>query len=196
MIVGQYDPSDLSNLSWINDKGEKIRFEDMLRYEMDAPIEGAPCGGTHRLFDLAWVRHLHLQRGGKDDGVWQDIAEYTRQYQKLAKQYRNMDGSFSVDSFRGRNYGGDLAGRINTTGHIFEWLALSLPYERLQEGWVEDAAVRLSALIMDCQSQPIDGGSLYHAAHGLRMYHARVFDRSELGKEGLALPLPPGEPTK
>jgi len=38
-------------------------------------VATAACGGTHRLFGLSWVYHLHLQKGGKTEGVWRAIAD-------------------------------------------------------------------------------------------------------------------------
>src|SRR5262249_13408314 len=58
--------------SWKNGDGDNLRFQDVVRYELDQPIgnEKAACGGTHRLFGLTWAYHVHLKRGGKKEGVW------------------------------------------------------------------------------------------------------------------------------
>jgi hypothetical protein len=79
--------------------------------------------------------------------------------------------------------------RINTTGHTFEWLALALTDAELREPWVEDAANALALLILSVGDRPVEGGALYHAVHGLLIYHARVFGRDQLGP--LAPPVPP-----
>jgi hypothetical protein len=166
----------------------------MLRYELDAPMDKAACGGTHRLFDLAWVHNLHLRKGGKTEGIWKDVADNTRKYQDLARKFQNPDGSFSTDFFRGPASAGDMQQRIYTSGHTFEFLANTLPASRLREGWVQDGANAVAQLILAIQGAPMEGGALYHATHGLVIYHARVYDRSELGRDGLVLPLPPDEP--
>ena len=64
-------------------------------------METAACGGTHRLFGLNWVYHLHLLHGGQTTGVWKDLADKADKYQKLARQYQNPNGSFSTDFFKG-----------------------------------------------------------------------------------------------
>jgi hypothetical protein len=185
IIIGQYLGTDLT---WTNGFGEKLRFEDLVRYEVDASITEAACGGTHRLFGLSWVYQLHLQNGGKTEGVWKEIGEKTAKYRDLAKQYQNGDGSFSTDFFAGPANVQDPQRRINTTGHTLEWLALALPDAELKEQWVQDAANALSLMILDLQGSGIEGGSLYHAVHGLLLYYARVYDRQTLGPRELFFP--------
>lgn len=187
LVIGQYVGTDAK---WTNAKGEKLRFEDLLRYELDASMDQAACGGTHRLFDLAWVYHLHMQRGGKTEGIWREIVENTKKHRDLAKKYQNSDGTFSTDFFRGRGNAADKALRINTTGHTLEWMSLAFTDEELREPWVQEGANALSMLILDMAGQPIEGGSVYHAVHGLLIYYARVFDRETLGPPDLYFPLP------
>src|SRR5438552_3763442 len=59
-----------TGLEWTDADGEKLRFEDQIRYELDQPIETAACGGTQRLFGLSGAYHLHLREGGREEGVW------------------------------------------------------------------------------------------------------------------------------
>jgi hypothetical protein len=187
LIVAQYVGTDAK---WKNKDGEELRLEDLLRYELDAPMETAACGGTHRLFDLNWVYQLHLKRGGKTEGIWKRIAENAAHYQELAHKYQHADGSFSTEFFAGRGNVPDAQRRINTTGHIFEWLSLSLTDAQLREPWVQEAAAALSKMILDVSNQEMEGATLYHAVHGLILYHARLFDRRELEGELAMVPLP------
>jgi hypothetical protein len=187
LVVGQYLGTDIA---WKNEAGEDLRFEDLLRYELNESMDKAACGGTHRLFGLSWVLHLHQRKGGKLEGVWKDVADRTAEYRQLARKLQNSDGSFSTDFFRGRAQAENMQLRINTSGHIFEWLALSLPDSELKAGWVQEAANAVAKMILDIRGDEMEGGTLYHAVHGLIIYHARVFDRDKLGKDGLVLPLP------
>jgi hypothetical protein len=172
VIIGQYYGTDIS---WTNRNGEKQTFADLVRYEVEQPIDTAACGGTHRLFGLTWVYHLHSQRGGKIEGVWRDVANHIEEYKRKARQYQNLDGSFSTNyvSGPGNEQGAEL--HISTTGHVLEWLALALSDVELKERWVQDAANALVLMILNNRLAPIDGGALYHAAHGLRIYYDRVF---------------------
>lgn len=190
LVIGQYLGTDIT---WTNGHGEQLHFEDLVRYELDQPIENAACGGTHRLFGLSWVLHLHLSKGGTKEGVWKDIAAKTAQYRDLAHKYQNPDGSFSTSFFRGPGNDPDRQLRINSTGHTLEWLSLALSTEELKQQWVQDAANALALMILDIQGQPMEGGTLYHAVHGLIIYYARVYDHHWLGELDPFLILPPDE---
>ncbi len=187
-IVAQYIGT---NVSWTNLRNKQLHYEDIVRYELEQPVETAACGGTHRLLGLCWSYHLHLQKGGKTEGVWRGVPDKTAHYRDLARQYQNSDGSLSTNFFRSRGNSPDKNIRINTTGHMVEWLALALSDEELRQQWVQDAVNALSLQILELQGDPIDSGSMYHAVHGLQIYYARVFDRSFCPKE-LLIPLPPG----
>lgn len=186
VIVAQHLGLDVA---WTNAHGEKLRLEDLLRYELDAPMDTAACGGTHRLFGLSWVYHLHLTKGGEKTGIWKEILDNTIKHRDLAKKYQNPDGSFSTEFFRGPGNAADKQLRINTSGHTLEWLALALPDDQLKQPWVEEAANAVALMILESQDSPIEGGSLYHAVHGLIIYHDRLYGAP--GTPELPLPLPP-----
>lgn len=186
LILAQYYGTDVS---WVNGHGEKLTFEDVLRYELDASVDQAACGGTHRLFGLTWAYHLHLRKDGKAEGIWQEVARKEKKYQQLAKQFQNADGSFSTSFFRERGDSTDKQLRMNTTGHTLEWLALSLSDAQLKEAWVQEAANALAMMFLDTQGQSMEGGTLYHAAHGLLIYYARVYDAAKLGRNSPPLPM-------
>jgi hypothetical protein len=188
VVIGQYVGTDIG---WTNAAGEKLRFEDLVRYELDQPIDGAACGGTHRLFGLTWAYHLHLRKGGQTTGVWKDVADKTAHYHEVARKLQNSDGSFSTKYLSGPGNARDAQLRIGTTGHVLEWLALSLSDGELRAPWVQEAASALSLMILDNQGMPIEGGALYHAAHGLHIYHDRVFGPSAGERRGPLIPLPP-----
>lgn len=188
VVIGQYLGTDLT---WTNGDGEKLSYEDIVRYELNQSVETAACGGTHRLFGLTWAYYHHLRNGGKTTGVWQDVVKHTRKYQKLAKQYQNPDGSFSTSHFRDRGDAPDIKVRISSSGHILEWLALSLSDQELHETWVQEAVNALALMFLDVQDQDVDGGAMYHAVHGLLLYYARVYDAEKLGPNKPFLPLPP-----
>lgn len=189
VVVGQYLGMDIGE--WTNIHGEKLSFEKMVRYELDSSVEKAACGGTHRLFGLTWIHHLNLERGGTTTGVWREIADKTSQYRDAAKKYQNADGTFSTDYFSGSGNSEDKQLRISTTGHILEWLALALSEDELRQQWMQRAASALSLQILELQDSSIEGGSLYHAMHGLLIYYARLYDRAWLGANDPRVPLPP-----
>jgi hypothetical protein len=178
-----------TDYEWTNKDKEKLRFEDLVRHELDESIEAAACGGTHRLFGLTWCLFLRQKEGRPMTGVWQEIPAKLRKYQAIARKDQNSDGSFSTEYFKGPGDAKDLDRRINTTGHILEWLSLWLPQDELRSGWMQEAANALTLLIFEGQGRVLDGGSLYHAAHGLHLYHSRVWGEPSDPRRAV-LPLP------
>jgi hypothetical protein len=188
VVVGQYLGTDIT---WTNSFGEELNYEDLVRYELNASVEDAACGGTHRLFGLTWASYLHQRQGGQMTGLWKEVDDKLARYKQLARDNQNPDGSFSTNFFRGPGNASDMSLRINSTGHTLEWLALALTDEELKERWVQDAANALSLMILDIQGSAMEGGTLYHAVHGLLMYYSRVYDRESLGPLEPLIPLPP-----
>jgi hypothetical protein len=162
---------------WTNKFGEKMTFEDIVKYELAEPIEGgAACGGTHRLFGLTWAYHLHRKRGGAKTGVWRDVAAKIETYKKKAQEYQNADGSFSSAYFSEQQHTKNPDLHISTSGHTLEWLSLAMTDEELQQKWVKKAVMDLCQWILERKlTDPLEGGGLYHAVHGLHYYQARVY---------------------
>lgn len=199
LIIAEYEGT---NIVWTNQFNETLSLEDIVRYESDSPMDPEEaikigqlplaCGGTHRLFGLSWALHVHQENGGKLTGVWKKTNDRLQQYKKAAKLTRNEDGSLSTNYLvkKGNTPNPDL--RLSTTGHIFEWLALALTDAELKEPWVEQTASYLVQLVNELQQRPVEGGSLYHAAHGLLIYYARVFGTEKLGPYTPYVRLAPG----
>jgi hypothetical protein len=189
IIVSQYYGPDHR---WTNNRGESLNVEDMARYELGQPIADSPvCGGTHRLFGLTWAYYLHRKAGGKKEGVWKQVADTIADYEGRARQFQNPDGSFSTRYLEGPDDVQDTQLRIASTGHILEWLALAMTDAQLRQPWVEKAADALTLMILENSFESLDGGALYHAAHGLELYRARLWGPP--GSHQLRIPLPPDD---
>jgi hypothetical protein len=189
VIVGTHYGTDAE---WTNDFGEKLRYEDLVRAELNKDLDKAACGGTHLLFGLTWAYHLHRQKhGGEPEGVWKDVAERIATCKKKAREAQNADGTFSTDFFASRAEIPDINRRINTTGHVLEWLALAMTDEELKEPWVQGAANALAMLFLDNERTFLEGGGMYHAVHGLLIYTSRVYGADKLGDLKPHVPLPP-----
>ncbi len=185
IAVGQHVGTDAE---WVNEAGERLRFEDLVRYELDAPVESAACGGTHRLFGLSWAYQLHRGRGGRETGAWAEVPAKVAKYRDLARQYQNPDGTFSTAYFRGWGTAPDPQLRVSTTGHILEWLALALSDDELRQPWVRNATRALADLLTGLRDEPVEGGALYHACHGLLIYRTRVYGTPPPGSSRPFLP--------
>jgi hypothetical protein len=190
VIIGTHYGTDDQ---WTNMFNENVRFEDLVRAELDKDVNKAACGGTHLMFGLTWVYHLHLKHGGETTGVWKDVADRIAEHKKKARQYQNADGSFSTEYFGGRGAARDVQRRINTTGHVLEWLSLAMTDDELKEPWVQGAANALAMMFLDNQNNGLEGGSMYHAVHGLLMYTTRVYGGDKLGESKPRMVLPPSK---
>lgn len=199
LIVAEYEGT---TLEWSNQFGETLKLEDIVKYELDSPMDPdeaiklgqlpLSCGGTHRLYGLSWALHVHLQNGGKLVGLWKRVDTKLKNYAKTIKNIRNSDGSFSTNWLVKKGDVNDASARLTTSGHTFEWLALALSDKELREPWMEQSASYLAQLISDLQKEPVEGGALYHAVHGLIIYYARVYGTEELGDSVPYLRLAPG----
>ncbi len=176
---------------WTNKFKEEVSLEKLIGTELQVFMPKAACGGTHSLFGLTWVYFRHLEKGGKTDGVWKDVAAHLRKYADQAKKFQNSDGSFSSEYVNEGGLAEDADRRINTTGHTLEWLALYLPDDELKAQWVQDAVMALCKMVLDRSDEDIDGGSLYHATHGLHIYYDRVFDTPNSKKGQTVIPMRP-----
>lgn len=190
VIIAQHFGTEIS---WVNERRETLSLKDCVDYEVKAPVDTAACGGTHRLFGITWALHYHLKNGGKKtDGVWKAADDHLQKYVKIAKETQNSDGSFSSNYLAGKGLSEDLGTRISTSGHVFEWLALVLADEELKSPWMQNAANAVALMILETRNDPVEGGALYHAAHGLQIYRDRVFGPpASKDYRGPLIPLPP-----
>jgi hypothetical protein len=173
VVIASYVGTDAT---WTNRFGEPLTFEQLLESEWKASVDQAACGGTHRLFGMTWCYFTHKRAGGNvDQGVWKNVKEKLDAHVELAKKYQNPDGSFSANYFRGPGTSNNLADRLASSGHIFEWLASHLPDSEIREPWMQDACMSVSMMILDAKDLPMESGALYHATHGLITYHQRLF---------------------
>jgi len=199
LIVSEYEGT---KISWENQFGETVTLEDMVKYELDSPFDPEEaikigqlplsCGGTHRLYGLSWALNVHLKNGGKLTGIWKKVDDKLASYKKSIHNMQNSDGSFSTNWLVRKGDAPDPGLRLFSTGHTFEWLALALNDNELREPWVEQAASYLTQLVFDQQREPVEGGALYHAVHGLIIYYARVYGTEKLGVQTPYLRLAPG----
>ncbi len=171
---------------WTNDQGESWDIPKLLALELTQPINGAACGGTHRIMAISYAVAKRRQEGGTADGHWWRAEKYIADYHRYAMSLQNSDGSFSSDWFRQRADWGDLDRRVQTTGHILEWLVFSLPEEALQDPPIVRAVSYLTQAMSQHRNHDWEIGPKGHAIRALRLYHQRVFERAEIAVAPLA----------
>ena len=163
-----------SNATWQNAQGQRWDIPKLIQEELAQPVVGGTCGGTHRMMGFAYAVRRREKQEQPVDGEWLRAKKYLQSYHEYTLGLQNPDGSFSTSYFEGRGDFGTAAKRLETTGHILEWLVYSLPKDELSDPRVMKAVDYLVTLL----SQP-DGrwqiGPLGHAVHGLAIYDERVF---------------------
>ena len=174
IALAHYLPTDAR---WQSRDGVEWSLEKLVEEEIVQPIRGAPCGGTHRLFGLAYGCQRRLRATGTLDGAYLRADKYVRDYQNftLAK-LQNRDGSFSTEWFKyPADRDDDIDRKIQTTGHILEWLVASLDQERLYEPRVVAATEFLVSALAREPSREWKLGPLGHALHALNIYQERAW---------------------
>lgn len=161
--------------TWTAGDGNQWSIEELVRRELQQEIQSSTCGGTHRLIGLSMALNKHRADGGEMTPLWQDVERTLKAAADTAQQFRNVDGSLSSNYFSRPGIPADSAKMLATTGHTLEFLAITLPKDRLREPWVEAAVVRLCNLLNDATEVPLECGGLYHAVHGLVVYQDRAF---------------------
>jgi hypothetical protein len=190
IALAHYLPSDAT---WNSRNGEKWDIPKLLKAEIESPIHGATCGGSHRLFGIANAVNERVKRGEPINGQWARAAKYTADYQRYTLgTLQNPDGSFSTEWF---NYPADRAGdvdrKIQTTGHMLEWLAWSLPEDELRDPRVLKAVDFVSSSLLANPNHAWSIGPLGHALHSLVIFHQRLYKdptfapKSEIAAEPL-----------
>ena len=116
-----------TDAQWTSETGESWDMAKIVGWELGQPVNGAACGGTHRIMALNFAVEKRKQEGGDIDGHWWRAEKYITDYQQYTMTLQNRDGSFSSDWFRQRADEGDMERGVQTTGHILEWLVFSLP---------------------------------------------------------------------
>ena len=160
---------------WQNANGETWDFERLIREELSQPIVGAACGGTHRLMAFAHALRKRRAEGRPITGQWKRAERFTSDFVSYAYQIQNRDGSMSTDWFEGREDNGDLDRKIQTTGHIVEWLLTVTPDSQLQNPRLVSAVRYLLASMYNERGHDWKIGPKGHALRSLAMYYERVY---------------------
>jgi hypothetical protein len=172
--------------TWTSDRGESWDMPKILAIELAQPINGAACGGTHRIMAISYAVAKRREEGGAMTGQWWRAEKYVADYHQYTLTLQNHDGSFSSDWFRQRADWGDMNRRVQTTGHILEWLAYSLPEESLYDPQVVNAVNYLTRTMTQHRYHDWEVGPKGHAIRALRLYHQRVFEQNDRGDAPLA----------
>jgi hypothetical protein len=164
-----------SDSSWQTPDGQAWDIARLVREELAQPVIGACCGGTHRLTGFSYAVRGRQREGKPIDGQWGRAQQYLEDYHRYVFRLQNADGSFSTAWFERPANSGDLNRRLNTSGHVLEWLAHSLPDEQLTDPQMIRAVEYLTNLLWENRHRNWDIGARGHALHALALYDERMF---------------------
>ena len=164
-----------SDETWTDHRGREWSISRLIQEELAQPIVGAACGGTHRMMGFSYAVRMRERDGKPIDGQWLRAKTFVDDYHEYTFRLQNADGSFSTNWFAGRGDFGDAAKRVETTGHIFEWMAWSLPKDQLLDPRMVRAASFLTETMIAQRNAKLEIGPKGHALHGLNIYLDRAF---------------------
>ncbi len=164
-----------SDEKWVSNDGQQWDIPRLIKEELAQPINGAACGGTHRMTGFSYAVRKREQRGEPIEGQWKRAHKFIHDFHDYTFRLQNPDGSFSTDWFVQRADYGDNARRLQTTGHIAEWLAFSLDKEELTDPRMVHSISYLTNLLLENRNEKWSIGPLGHGLHALAIYDERVF---------------------
>jgi hypothetical protein len=189
IALSHYLPSDAK---WTSRYGEEWTIPKLLKAEIEAPVHGAACGGSHRLFGIANAVKERAKRGEPIDGQWARAQKYISDYQRYTlNTLQNTDGSLSTEWFSypaDRSFDPDR--KLQTTGHMLEFLVWSLPDDQLRDPKVVKSVNFLTDLLASNPDRAWSIGPLGHALHALMIYHERMFNEPALPAVSLTAAVP------
>jgi hypothetical protein len=164
-----------SDDKWTSNDGQQWDIPRLIKEELAQPINGAACGGTHRMTGFSYAVRKREQRGEPIVGQWKRAKKFVEDFHEYTFKLQNADGSFSTEWFVMRAEHGDIGRRLQTTGHITEWLAFSLSKEQLAEPRMVKSVDYLTTIMLENRNEKWSIGPLGHAIHALAIYDERVF---------------------
>lgn len=169
-----------SDEEWTDSTGSKWNLSRLIFEELKQPINGAACGGIHRLMGLSYAVETRKSRNEPVDGQWKRAEAFVESHLQKVFRLQNPDGGFSTEFFEGKSNSQDRIRQIYSTGHVMEWLSIAMSDEQLERpevGRMLDFLLDLLEKEYRPQSElnGNDVGPKGHALRALRLYELRVF---------------------
>ncbi len=163
-----------SNKQWRANDGKQWSIQKIIQEEMAQPIIGSACGGVHRLMGFSFsVRQRQLQ-GEPINGQYARAAKFVRDYVEYTWQLQNPDGSFSTNWYEGRGNEPKDERKVQTSGHMLEWLMYTIADEEITNPRVGKAIDFLLSKIYDQRSYKWPIGPRGHATRAVALYQTRT----------------------
>ncbi|NQU24408.1 MAG: hypothetical protein HQ567_24260, partial [Candidatus Nealsonbacteria bacterium] len=162
--------------TWKNHLGEEWSIDRIIRAEIERPILTAADGGTARLLGLGYAVARRVRRGQPVDGQYLRAEKFVGDYQAYALQVQNADGSWGPRFMAAKGGSKDAVSQLRSTGHVLQWLAITLPDDRLDDPQLARAMSYVTGLL---------GSSRYR--YGVKSYSTREIDAAMRALHALAV---------
>ncbi len=172
IALSYYLPSDAK---WKNERDEDWDIPRLIEEELAQSVVDGACGGTHRMMGFSYAVRMREKRGEEMIGQWARAKKFIEDYHEYTFKLQNPDGSMSTSVFNGRGDWGGAEKRLETSGHVLEWLAFSLTDEQLREPRMIKGIDYLATLMLENKDFNWEIGPKGHALHALAIYDQRVF---------------------
>ena len=163
-----------SNKVWRSNDGKVWSIQKLIQEELAQPIVGAACGGTHRLMGYTFAIKQRVLQGQPLEGQYLRAAKFVNEFIDFTWKLQNPDGSFSTNWYEARGNDPKDERKVQTTGHMLEWLMFTVGDDQLQTERVEKAIDFLLKHIDDNKSHKWPIGPRGHATRALALYHKRL----------------------
>ena len=170
-----------SNKQWRSNDGKVWSIPKLISEELAQPIKGAACGGTHRLMGYSFAVKQRAIQGLPIDGQYARADKFVKDYVEYAWKLQNADGSFSTSWLEGRGDEQNEERKVQTTGHILEWLLFTLPDAELNTPKVQKSVDFLLTKIYDKKEYKWPIGPRGHATRAVSLYLNR-YDEIKMSK--------------
>jgi len=164
--------------TWKDNRGRPWSIEKLVAEELAQSVTGAACGGTHRLMGLSCAVISRQQAGLPMAGHFQRAQIFLDDFVAYTLTMQNPDGSFSTEWFERRANEPNTERKIQTTGHILEWLLYTLPDEHLRKPEIDRAVQFLVETIGKNPERDWPIGPRGHSLRALALYHQRIVPES------------------
>lgn len=163
-----------SNKQWRSNDGKVWSVQKLIQEELAQPIVGAACGGTHRLMGYTFAIKQRVLQGQPLEGQYLRAAKFVNEFIDYTWKLQNPDGSFSTNWYESRGNEPKDERKVQTTGHMLEWLMFTIGDEQLQSERVEKAIDFLLKHIDDNKAHRWPIGPRGHATRALALYEKRL----------------------
>jgi hypothetical protein len=167
-----------SDTTWISSDQQDWDVQRVIREELSQPVVGAACGGTHRMMGFAHALRRRRAEGKPVVDQWDRADRYVAEFVDYTWSLQNRDGSMSTAWFERSEDNGKMDRKIQTTGHMLEFLMSTVPDAELQSPKMLRTVGYLANTLYAERGHQWQVGPKGHALRAIAMYYQRVFGDS------------------